>query len=116
MAKPVKSTTKNADSTKGKPWTFPKHTLEEAIEVPKAIEEKNAGNPIHSMDLCKILGFYSTSDWRFLDILKSANQYGLVNGSGRKATISIEKLGQQIISPSSAAERKQALLEAFRKV
>jgi len=31
---------------KGKPWTFPKNTLEDAIRIPKAIEEKNAGNPM----------------------------------------------------------------------
>ena len=51
-----------SDSSKGKPWVFPKQTLEEAIEVLKAIDEKNAGNPMHSSDLSKALGFPSI-DW-----------------------------------------------------
>src|ERR1043165_1044166 len=99
---------KSDDNVKGKPWTFPKHTLEAAIEIPKAIDEKNAGNPMRAADLCAATGF-SSLDWRFTQLLTSANQYGLVTGTGAKATVQIEPLGQQIISPSTAAERKEAL-------
>ncbi len=46
------------DSTaKGKPWTFPKSTLEDAIEIAKAIEEKRAGNPMPAVELAKAVGF-----------------------------------------------------------
>ena len=65
------------------PWTFPKNTLEDAIKVARAIEEQNAGNPMKPDMLAKAVGFNSTSDWRFLDLLRSANQYGLEVGQER---------------------------------
>src|SRR5256885_1893582 len=68
-------------------WTFPKNTLEEAIAIPKAIEEKNAGNPMSADLLVRAVGYKKSSDWRFLDLLKSANLYGLVSGTGQHATV-----------------------------
>jgi len=103
-------------SGRGAPWTFPKNTLEEAIRVPKAVEEKNAGNPMHAGDLAKALGFRQPRDWRFLDLVKSANLYGLVSGSGTTAKVAVEKLGEDIVAPSSPQQRQEALLAAFRKV
>jgi hypothetical protein len=98
------------------PWTFPKNTLEAAILVAKAIEEQNAGNPMKADLLCKAVGFRRPDDWRFLDLLKSANQYGLVSGSGKTATVTLEALGQDVVAPGSAEERPAALLKAFRNV
>jgi hypothetical protein len=97
------------------PWTFPKNTLEQALLIPKAIEEQNAGNPMASDVLCKAVGFRQP-DWRFLELLKSANQYGLVSGSGAAATVRLEQLGQDVVAPSSPQQRPAALLKAFRNV
>jgi hypothetical protein len=102
--------------SKGQPWTFPKNTLEEAISVAKAIEEKYAGNPMRAPELAKAVGYRLSNDWRFLDLLRSANQYGLVSGSGANATISMTKLGQDVVAPSSPTQRAEALLQAFRSV
>ncbi len=101
---------------KGKPWTFPKNTLEDAIRIAKAIEEKNAGNPMPAQDLATAVGFRQAQDWRFLDLLRSANQYGLASGTGSSASIGLAKLGQDVVSPSSPKERAEALLAAFRSV
>src|SRR6266850_958055 len=90
-----------AASAKWKPWTFPKNTLEDAIAIPKAIEEKNAGNPMPAADLAKAVGFKQANDWRFLDLLRSANQYGLVSGTGAAAAIHLAKFGQDIVAPGS---------------
>lgn len=114
--KPQKVEKSRARLAKGKPWTFPKNTLEEAIKVAKAIEEKNAGNPMRAADLARAVGYRQASDWRFLDLLRSANQYGLVSGSGKTANISLERLGQDIVAPSSPQQRQLALLGAFRSV
>ena len=65
------------------PWTFPKNTLEDSIKIARAIEEQNAGNSMKPDMLSKAVGYNSTSDWRFLDLLRSANQYGLVPGLNR---------------------------------
>ena len=103
-------------SAKGQPWTFPKNPLEEAIRVPKQIEEKNAGNPMLASVLAKAVGFRQSNDWRFLDLLRSANQYGLVSGAGASATVDMEKLGQDIVVPASPHDRQTALLASFNNV
>jgi hypothetical protein len=96
-------------------WTFPQNTLEEAIRLLQVIEEKNAGKPIKSEDLSKIIG-YKVNDWRFLNVLVSANKYGILDGSGTTATVSLTTIGADIVAPSSPAQRQKALLVAFNKV
>jgi hypothetical protein len=113
MAKAKKP--KTLDSSKGKPWTFPKNTLDDSIRVAKMIEEKNAGNPMRAEDLATAFN-WKVSDWRFLDLLKSASFYGLVSGTGQRAIVTIEPIGQEVITPSSTTERQEALLKAFRNV
>jgi hypothetical protein len=103
-------------SAKGKPWTFPKNSLEDAIGVAKAIEEKNAGNPMPAKDVAVAVGFRQATDWRFLELLRSANQYGLVTGSGASATVHLTQLGQDVVAPGAPNQRSEALLRAFRSV
>lgn len=98
------------------PWTFPQNTLEEAIRIPKAIEEQNGGNPMKADMLCKAVSFNQPTDWRFLNLLKSANQYSLVEGTGASATVSMAQIGSDVIAPGSPQQRQAALLNAFRKV
>jgi hypothetical protein len=104
------------DAAKGSPWTFPKNSLEDAIQIAKAIEEKNAGNPMPAEDLAVAVGYRQPQDWRFLDLLRSASQYGLVTGTGPNALVRLTPLGQDVIAPSSPSQRSQGLLAAFRNV
>ena len=104
----------DAASAKRKLWTFPKNTLQDAIRIPKAIEEKNAGNPMPVGDVARAVGFRLANDWRFLDLNKSADQYGLVERTG--GNVSLTKLGQDVVAPSSPSQRSEALLRAFRSV
>lgn len=97
-------------------WTFPKNSLEETLEVAKALEEKFAGNPTKAEYLVKAVGFNKVTDWRFLDLLKSGSLYGLTSGTGTTAIVRLGKLGEDIVAPSSSQQRQKALLEAFRKV
>ena len=100
------SVKKKSQTGKVIPWSFPKNTLEDAIAVAKAIEDKNGGNPMRADLLVKAVGLNKPNDWRFLDLVKSANLYGLVNGSGIKATVSLEKIGRDVVAPGSPQERK----------
>ncbi|HKC82291.1 MAG TPA: hypothetical protein VKB91_13945, partial [Gemmatimonadaceae bacterium] len=68
------------------------------------------------MDFAPLLGFKRVQDWRYQELLRSANQYGLVQGSGSAATIELTPLGQDIVAPSSPSQRQKALLAAFNKV
>jgi len=78
---PIKaSRAKKKKPARGRPlgstaWTFPKNTLEDALIIPKAVEQQNAGNPMPADMLVKAVGFKLPNDWRFLDLLRSANQY-----------------------------------------
>jgi len=110
---PSKSVKRNGLKTT---WTFPKNTLEDAIRIPKAIEEQNAGNPMKADMIAKAVGFHQSDDWRFKDLLRSANQYGLVEGSGAAATASMTQIGSDVIAPGSPSDRQTALLNAFQKV
>jgi len=113
----TKRSKKKSSKVSSKPqWTFPKNTLEQAIQIPKAIEEQNAGNPMKTDMLVKAVGFKSPMDWRFRDLLRSANQYGLVEGSGATATVRLEPVGQDVVAPGSPQQRQAALLRAFRNV
>ncbi len=117
-SKPAKQTDNKStqNGTKISVWSFPKNTLEDTLRIPQAIEQQNAGNPMKSDMLVKAVGFNSTSDWRFLDLLKSANLYGLVEGSGRIATVSMTSIGSDVVAPGSPTQRQEALLKAFRTV
>ncbi len=98
------------------PWTFPKVPLEDAISIPKALEDKFAGHEAPAKELAPAVGFRQAGDWRFQDLLKASNQYGLTAGSGATARVSLEQIGEDLVAPSSSAQRKQALREAFRHV
>ena len=98
------------------PWKFPKNTLEDTLAVTKALEEKFAGNPTKAEELVKAVGFNKANDWRFQDLLKSGALYGITSGSGVTATVRLEKLGEDIVSPGSSEQRQKALLAAFRNV
>ncbi len=114
QARKAKRAAGDAANAKRKPWTFPKNTLEDAIRIPKEIEEKNAGNPMPAADLARAVGFRLANDWRFQDLVRSADQYGLVERTG--GNISLTKLGQDVVAPSSPSQRSEALLTAFRSV
>lgn len=113
--KAAKKTASTATTSRAT-WTFPKNPLEEALGVARAIEDKNAGKPMRAVDLVKAVGFNQANDWRFLDLLRSANLYGLVSGTGASATVRMEPIGEDIVAPSSSGQRQQALLNAFRNV
>src|ERR1039457_4552781 len=97
-------------------WTFPKNSLEDAVRIARTIEDKNAGKPLKADLIAKSVGFNQPQDWRFQDLVRSANQYGLVDGSGAGAVVRLEKIGNDVVAPSSSAQRQEALVKAFRNV
>jgi hypothetical protein len=114
--KTKRASSEDGSSAKGLPWTFPKNSLEDSIRIAKAIEDKNAGNPMPSAALATAVGYRLAQDWRYQDLLRSANQYGLTTGTGASASIGLAKFGQDIVAPSSPAQRTEGLIAAFRNV
>src|SRR5271165_6169407 len=74
-------------------------------KIPKAIEEKNADNPMPSQDLCRGGWLSPGARLAISYLLRSANLYGLASGTGISASISLTKLGQDVVAPSSPRER-----------
>jgi hypothetical protein len=71
---------------------------------------------MRSADLAKAVGFNKSNDWRYRDLLRSANQYGLVDGSTATGNVSLAKTGEDVVAPSSSKQRQDALLKAFHSV
>ena len=90
---------------------FPKHSLEEAIRVPHALEEANGGKPLPPLETANALGMSpGSSDFR--QILSCSIKYGLTSGSYNQERVSLEEFGRNIVEPKSEAEKKAALLAA----
>lgn len=115
-----RKTTKVAAASKAArssaPWRFPKNTLEDALRVAQAMDTHFAGNPTKASNLVKAVGYNKDNDWRYLDLLKSSSLYGITSGTGASATIQLERIGEDILSPGSSDQRSKALLAAFRNV
>ena len=100
----------------GPQWTFPKNTLEDAIAIAKAIEDKHGGNAMKADLLAKAVGFNKPNDWRFDLLRRSGNFYGLVTGSGQHATVALDKIGQDVVAHWFSAGSPQRILAAFHHV
>src|SRR5207245_10740292 len=57
---------------------FPKFTLEECLEVPVAIQDKNAGKPLKRLFLAEAINRKPASS-DFKSLLSSSNKYGLIS-------------------------------------
>lgn len=102
--------------SKPAPWTFPKQSLEDTVAVAQAIEEKFAGKPTPASEFVKSVGFRQADDWRFQELMRSANMYGIVKWNGVKGDVEPTQLGSDIVTPSDPAQRQAALARAFENV
>jgi len=89
--------------------SFPKMTLEQALDAPKALM-RNGGNPLTAIDLASAIGKSpGSSIIRTLSAASSA--YGLTGG-GYKSTFTMGTFGQAITSPTGPEERTRSLVAA----
>src|SRR5580692_2300168 len=80
---------------------FPKKTLEEALRVPRAIEDANGGQPLPPTETAIALEISpGSSDLR--ELLSSSFKYGLTRGSYKNERVSLEELGAKIVRPTSS--------------
>jgi hypothetical protein len=93
---------------------FPKKTLEEALRVPRAIEDANGGQPLPPTETAIALEISpGSSDLR--ELLSSSFKYGLTRGSYKNERVSLEELGAKIVRPTSSEEAGSALIAAALK-
>jgi len=94
---------------------FPIHSLEEAVKVAKAIQDKNAGRPWKPIFIADALGIRPTSS-NFREIASSAYKYGLVDGTWAADLIGLTPLGKSLTKPVSPEQEMKARQEAVLKV
>lgn len=91
--------------------SYPKFTLDEALDIARAIKESYAGKPMPPSTLAEACGSTSGSTpWRIK--LAASVQYGLTEGSYGAKTISLMPRAVSILSPRSPEEKLGAMSEA----
>jgi hypothetical protein len=88
---------------------FPRHSVERALRIPKAIYEQNAGKPTSLADAAK----FSTGgkvNGPFAVEVSSAKKYGFVKSEDGKLVL--QPRARKALAPQSATDRISALREA----
>lgn len=90
---------------------FPRHTLEDALQVAQAIQDANNGQPMNRLLLADAMGRTPSSS-AFRDLISSSYKYGLTEGTEKAPQISLTPDGRAATRPLSPAERSAALVRA----
>ena len=104
---PKNASTKSAE--RPKPAKYPRHTVEKALRIPKAIYDQNAGRPTSLVDAAK----FSTGgkvNGPFQVEVSSAKKYGFLRSEDRKLVL--EERARKALAPQSETDRISALREA----
>lgn len=90
---------------------YPGNKLEDALVIPKAIQEQNAGRPFNRLSLAKAINRKPESS-AFRLLISSCGKYDLTEGSYIAKEISLTPRGKAIVGPRDPSEHRRALLEA----
>lgn len=94
---------------------FPRRSLEEALRVPRAIRDGNAGKPWGADQVALALKIAAkSSNLKYL--LGASEDFGLTSGRSAVGQISLTDLGKEAVYPSSPDAEAKALRQAFNKV
>ena len=102
-----KASTKSAE--RAKPAKYPRHAVERALRIPKAIYDQNAGKPTSLVDAAK----FSTGgkvNGPFRVEVSSAKKYGFLRSED--GNIVPEERARKAIAPQSENDRVSAMREA----
>ena len=91
--------------------TYPLHSLEECIQIPKEIVKAVGNGSIYRQVLARNLNTTPLSS-AFVMKLKSSERYGLTTGGSGDEFIELTELGMAIVSPNSSEEQNRSLLQA----
>lgn len=94
---------------------YPTVKIDQAIEIPQAIRDNNAGKPMNRVLLAQAMGRSPSSSGFRMRISASA-RFGFTKGSYSSEAISLTPLGEQLTFPRDEAERLEAIRTAFRKI
>jgi len=109
-------TKKQHTARRGRPSSeapsFPRHTLNDALKVARAIEGGNAGRPFNRIDLANELGISPESSL-LRNLLTSSIRYGLTRGGQKAEKIELTDLGRCIVSPNDKSNVNECIRRAL---
>ena len=117
MTKKKKITKKTKRTTKSRVNTtaakYPRHSLEKALRIPKAILEQNAGKECTDIDAAGFVGL-TTAKGPFKVEISSSIKYGLLERLS-PGKIAITDLGKKVLRPQNASGELAGLREAVTR-
>jgi hypothetical protein len=90
----------------------PRHDLETALKVSRALEDHYGGGPASPLDVATSLDSTPSSSW-FRTITGAAIAYGLTEGGSNSNEIKLTPLGRRVVAPTSEGEDEVAIREAL---
>ena len=121
-AKTRKKATKKKNRTSKKVSTskasrsYPNRTLEDALEIPQAIREKNNGHPWATEDVAQASLGIKKSNNRFYYVAAASRDYGLTIGTRDTEKIELAELGRAIVFAGDEPTKRQKKIDAFFSV
>lgn len=111
---PAKESQEQKPTRKGRtPRPYPAKTLEEALLIPKAIREKNNGNPWDTEDVAQASLGVARSNNKFFYTAAAARDYGLTVGTRDTEKIELAPVGRDIFFAPDEDTKKTKMREAF---
>jgi hypothetical protein len=95
-------------------WPFPRATLEEALKIPYAIKEHNAGNPWEPDEVRKAIGAGTGNSYFYLTA--TSRDYGFTVGTRNTAKISLGDLGRDLVYTPNPDVEKDLKVRAFLNI
>lgn len=100
---------------KGKIWTFPRATLEQALAIPYAIKEHNGGNPWAPEEVRKAISFTNSGN-PYYYLTAAARDYGLTIGTRDTEKIELAPLGRDLVYAPDRDTEHALKLRAFLNI
>ena len=97
------------------PRAFPANSLEEALQVPRALKDHNGGNPWSPEELANALGVSAKVN-KFYYLTASSRDYGLTVGTRNSALVELAPLGDSLVYAPSPEDETRMVWEAFFNV
>ena len=112
MSKKRKSEARAAEAESARRPKYPRHAVERALRIPRAILEQNAGKPVTPEQAATLLGGTSARG-PFAVEIASATKYGFLNREAGK--LHLTDLARRVLRPTNTEDEINGYREAILK-
>lgn len=92
----------------------PRHTIDEALRVVKAIADNYGKQPTKPIDVAAAMGMAPTTG-NFITLTGAAVAYGFTEGGSKADAISLTDLGRRVVAPTEEGDDLEAKREALMR-